>query len=243
MLLPALADFGRDNSDWHAFVESAAFCGFVGVMIIAATRMPGGVSFDMRQAFLITVGGWLSVSLLGALPFLGLGIGITDAVFESMSGLTTTGATILYGLDMLPPGILLWRAQLQWIGGIGIVATAIVMLPFLRVGGMQLFRIEHTMPGEEKLSSGFWTIAWLFAIYAGITLACIIAYRVLGMSLFDAVTHAMATVSTGGFSTHDASFGYFASPALHWVATVFMLAGALPFYLYLRVLRGRPLTL
>jgi trk system potassium uptake protein TrkH len=180
----------------------------------------------------------LTVSLIGAIPFLGLGIGITDAVFESVSGITTTGSTILTGLDSQPPGILMWRALLQWLGGIGIIATAILMLPLLRVGGMQLFKIESSDTGEKAASSTMKIAVGLLTAYVALTAACTMFYYAFGMSGFDAVTHAMATLSTGGFSTHDASFGYFTDRRLHWTATLFMLAGAVPFFLYIRAARG-----
>jgi trk system potassium uptake protein TrkH len=238
MLLPALADLSIGNPDWHAFLTAGLLAGFIGVLSVAATRTEAPVRFDIRQAFLVTVFGWIVVALLGALPFLGLGISFTDAVFESMSGITTTGSTVLAGLDAMPPGILLWRGLLQWFGGIGIIAIAILMLPLLRVGGMQLFRIERPESSEEKVYTPGKTIVFLVSIYAGLTLACAALYAVLGMTAFDAVTHAMSTLSTGGYSTHDASFAYFRNAGLHWVAIVFMLAGAIPFFLYIKTLRG-----
>jgi trk system potassium uptake protein TrkH len=243
LLLPALADLSYGNPDWHAFLVASLLAGFVGLLSVAATRTSEPIEFDIRQAFLLTIVGWIVVALLGAVPFLGLGIGFTDAVFESMSGITTTGSTVLTGLDHLPPGILLWRALLQWIGGIGIIALAIMILPFLRVGGMQLFLIEHSVPGEEKVFTAFRTIVALFLVYVALTALCILGFIVFGMTVFDAVTHAMATVSTGGYSTHDTSFAYFKSPALHWIATLFMLCGSVPFYLYLRTVHGRTLAL
>ena len=238
LLVPALADYGVGNPDWHAFIVASVLAGFLGVLSVAATRTRETARFDIRQAFLITIFGWIVVALLGAVPFLGLGIGFTDAVFESMSGITTTGSTVLVDLDALPPGILLWRALLQWFGGIGIIGIAIMLLPLLRVGGMQLFRIERPDSSEEKIYTPGKTIFFLMSIYAALTVACAILYAAFGMTAFDAVTHAMSTLSTGGYSTHDASFAHFGNPALHWVATLFMLAGAIPFFLYVKAVRG-----
>jgi len=155
-----------------------------------------------------------------------------------MSGLTTTGSTVLTGLDGLPPGILLWRSVLQWVGGIGIIVMAIVLLPFLRIGGMQLFRTESSEQADKIVPRAFSMVAGIGVIYVALTLACAVLYAFAEMSVFDAVNHAMTTVSTGGYSTHDASFGYFTRPVTQWIGTAFMLAGALPFIAYLRFVRG-----
>jgi len=163
------------------------------------------------------------------LPFIGLGLSFTDAYFEAMSGLTTTGSTVLTNLDELPRGILLWRSLLQGVGGIGIVVTAILILPFLKIGGMQLFMTESSDTSEKLLPRAIQISLAIVAIYGGLLVACGVAYLVLGMTFFDAVCHALTTVSTGGFSTHDKSFGFFASPAQQWVCVLFMVLGSLPF--------------
>ena len=238
LCLPALADWVSHNKDWQPFLITAVLTGFVGAGTAMATWTKGGVRLNLRQAFLITSVGWVTVAVVAALPFLGLGISLTDAVFESMSGITTTGSTVLVGLDKMPPGILLWRAILQWMGGIGIIAMAILMLPLLKVGGMQMFKIESSDKGEKFGSSVFEMVVSLAAVYVALTAICAGAYMFFGMTAFDAVTHAMSTLSTGGFSTHDASFAYFKEPALHWTATIFMIAGAIPFYLYVKSVRG-----
>lgn len=238
LCLPALADWVSHNKDWQPFLITAVLTGFVGAGTAMATWTRGGVRLNLRQAFLITSVGWVTVAVVAALPFLGLGISLTDAVFESMSGITTTGSTVLVGLDKMPPGILLWRAILQWMGGIGIIAMAILMLPLLKVGGMQMFKIESSDKGEKFGSSVFEMVVSLAAVYVALTAVCAGAYMFFGMTTFDAVTHAMSTLSTGGFSTHDASFAYFKEPALHWTATIFMIAGAIPFYLYVKSVRG-----
>ncbi|MGH6954357.1 MAG: TrkH family potassium uptake protein, partial [Alphaproteobacteria bacterium] len=164
----------------------------------------------------------------------------TDAYFETMAGLTTTGSTIIVGLDQAPRGILLWRALLHWLGGMGIVVMAVAVLPLLRVGGMQLFRTESSDRSEKVLPSPVQIARAVGVVYVGLSAVCALAYHVAGMTVFDAVVHSMATLSTGGFSSHDASFAYFKSPALELIATGFMIAGGLPFVLFIRATEGRP---
>ena len=238
LCIPGLADLAYDNPDWQAFFATAALSGFVGVAAAIATWPKRGFEITLRQAFLITSMGWVTVSLVAALPLLRLGISLTDAVFETMSGITTTGSTILSHLDQMPPGILLWRGILQWIGGIGIIAMAILMLPLMKVGGMQLFKIESSASSEKFGATAFDMVIHLMAIYAALTILCAALYFVFGMSVFDAVIHAMATLSTGGYSSHDASFAFFDSIPLQWVSIVFMIAGSVPFYLYVKAVRG-----
>ncbi len=238
MAIPAAVDLAAGSPDWIPFAESACFAAGLGLILSLATWTRGSaLKLDLRQAFLATILGWILVAGLGALPMLSLGVGFTDALFEAMSGITTTGSTVLTGLDGLPPGLLLWRALLQWIGGIGIIAVAVLILPLLRVGGMQIFKIESSDTSSEKVAGVLATLSLLLAVYASLTAICTGLYAIFGMSLFDALTHAFSTVSTGGFSTHDASFGHFQSPILHWTGIVFMIAGALPFVLYLRTIR------
>jgi len=238
LFIPTAIDLVYSNVDWEVFAQAAALTCFVGVATILSTYSPGALTLNFRQAYLVIILAWIVVALFGALPFLGVGVGITDAVFETMSGITTTGSTVLTGLDTLPPGILLWRAILQWIGGIGIIAIAVLILPFLRVGGMQLFKIESSAAPEDKASSMLGTLFLLGGVYVGLTAACGIVFYLFGMTGFDAVTHAMATLSTGGYSTHDASFGYFKEARIHWAATIFMISGAIPFLLYVKVVLG-----
>ena len=238
LLAPAFVDLANRNVDWKIFALTAAVTLFVGVSTILSTHSPGTLKLNYRQAYLVIVLGWIFVSFFGAIPFLGTGIGITDSVFESMSGITTTGSTVLTDLDSLPPGLLLWRAILQWIGGIGIIAIAVLIMPFLHVGGMQLFKIESSDPFQDKVAPMLKTLRFLAEVYVFLTGACALIYYVLGMSGLDAITHAMSTLSTGGFSTHDASFGYFKDLRLHWAAIFFMIAGAIPFLLYVKATLG-----
>jgi len=243
MSIPALVDLANDNKDWQRFVLAGLLDGAIGIALAVATRTGRTLKFNLRQSFLVTIAGWFTVSLAGAIPFMALGVGFTNAVFEAVSGITTTGATILTNLDGMPPGILMWRALLQWLGGLGIIATAILLLPLLRVGGMQLFKIESTETGEKAASSTVKIAVGLMTVYIALTTACAALYYTFGMSGFDAVTHAMTTCATAGFSTHDVSFAYFPDPRLQWTAIVFMLSGALPFFLYIRAARGDVLAL
>jgi len=189
------------------------------------------LKISIKDAFIITVLSWLLLAFLSAIPFIytEINLSVVDALFESMSGITTTGSTIINGLDELPKGILIWRALLQWLGGIGIVVIALFILPFLRVGGMQLFHLEGDDPYDKFLPKISSVISKIFFIYLFLTLALLIAYYYLGMNFFDSIAHSFTTISTGGFSTHDASFAYFDNYNILFVAIVFMVLGSLPF--------------
>ena len=240
MCIPAIADAASGNSDWQVFVGSAMLTLFIGVMLMLTMRSTIR-HISLHQAFVLTTLCWVITPTFAALPFSfsNLGLSYTDAFFEAMSGVTTTGSTVITKLDSAPPGILLWRAILQWLGGIGIIAMAIAILPMLRVGGMQLFHMESSDTSEKVLPRTAQITAWIALIYLALTFLCALAYWLAGMNGFDAWAHAMTTIATGGFSTHDGSIGYFASPAIDAIATTFMLAGALPFVLYLRFIRGQ----
>ena len=241
MTVPAMADLAVDNPDWRVFASAAGLTLFIGAALILSTRSATR-RINLRQAFVLTALCWLVIPTFGALPFVfsALDMHYPDAFFEAMSGVTTTGSTVIAGLDDAPPGILLWRALLQWLGGIGIIAMAITVLPLLQVGGMQLFRMESSDKSEKAMPRTAQIAGWTGVIYLALTLVCAALYWTAGMSGFDAVAHAMTTIATGGFSTHDASIGYFASPAVDAIAVAFMLIGSLPFVLYLRALRGAP---
>jgi trk system potassium uptake protein TrkH len=189
----------------------------------------------------MTVTIWVVLTLFAALPLYmsDLGLSFTEALFEAMSGITTTGATVITTLDTSPPGILLWRGLLQWFGGLGVVVMAIAVLPMLRVGGMQMFRAEAFETPDKILPAAAQIASAMTVIYCILTFACAVAYWLAGMEAFDALVHALSTVATGGFSTRDASLGAFEQPAIHYVAVAFMILGALPFVLYIGVLQGR----
>jgi trk system potassium uptake protein TrkH len=200
-----------------------------------------GRAFELRfrDAALLTVVAWVVVPVFGGLPLMAYpsNLGFADAYFEAVSALTTTGSTVMIGLDNMPPSILLWRSTMQWIGGIGIIGLAILILPFLKIGGMQLFRLEWSDRSENVMPRVRTVARAVGQIYLALTIACFFAYWALGMSPFDALNHAFTTLCTGGFSTHDASFAWFKSDALDWASIVFMIAGGVPFLAYLRIMR------
>lgn len=218
------------------FVKAFAFILFVGMGLILASR-GGAITFTHKQIFVLTTSIWVSLTAAAALPFWMWGMSLADSVFEATSGITTTGATVLTGLDNLPHSILMWRAFLQWLGGIGIVVTAIAMLPFLGIGGMQLFRTESSEESEKELPSAAKLASTTLWVYLALTLLCAFAYMLEGMSVFDAIAHSLTTVATGGFSTHDASIGYFNSDLISWTCTLFMFLGSVPFLWYIKAIR------
>lgn len=244
MALPALVDLAVGNPDWQVFTAAGLFTLFTGGILVLTSRSDSR-KLTVRQAFLLTTFAWIAMPAFAALPFRfsELQMNYTDAFFEAMSGLTTTGSTVIVGLDTAPPGILMWRSLLQWLGGIGILVMAISILPMLQIGGMQLFRMEFAERIEKALPRAAQIAGSIALIYLGLTLACAVLYWFFGMGPFDAVNHAMTTVATGGFSTKDASIGYFLSPAIDATATLFMILGSLPFLLYLALIRGDLLAL
>jgi trk system potassium uptake protein TrkH len=236
MFPPALVSWLYDDGTASIFFVSAVILLITGMAIFLPVRHIHQ-ELRLRDGFLIVAASWLALALVGALPFLLLQqpeISYVDAVFESMSGLTTTGATILTNLDELPRGVLYYRQQLQWLGGLGIVVLAVAILPMLRIGGMQLYRAETPGPMKDsKLTPRITeTAKALWLIYLGITVLCVLAYWLGGMSLFDAVGHAFSTVAIGGMSTHDAGFAWFDSPTLEVLATIFMVVAGINFAIH-----------
>ncbi|MBR7159036.1 MAG: TrkH family potassium uptake protein [Alphaproteobacteria bacterium] len=234
MLIPAAFDFMYDGRSAHAFAYSAVISIFFGLLLTASSYHKWQ-KLTIKEMFLTTSCVWLLVVLFSALPFYfsGENINYPTAFFEAMSGLTSTGATALAKLDDLPKGILLWRAMMQWIGGLGIVMIAIAILPMLKVGGMQMFMTESSGKLEAKaIPRTSQVISFIIGVYLFFTLCCIIMLYLAGMSFFDAVAHAMTCISTGGFSTHSNSIGYYASPEIEWILIVFMIIGAIPFIAY-----------
>jgi trk system potassium uptake protein len=239
MLLPAAVDLMDGNPHWQAFVASSLVTLFIGGLLTVGGHEKSEVLLSIKSAFLLTGLCWIVVAAVGALPLLAVGLNYTDAFFESMSGLTTTGSTVISGLDQLPRGILLWRSLLNGAGGLGIIVMAIIMLPLLRVGGMQLFQSESSERSEKVFPRAAELVANIAAVYGVLIAACGVLYAIFGMTAFDALCHALTTVATGGFSTHDESFGFFKNPALEWIAVVFMMAGSIPFVLTIQAFRGR----
>ncbi|WP_321499104.1 TrkH family potassium uptake protein [Breoghania sp.] len=220
------------------FLASAMGTFALGVAIII-TFAPKRHGMDFRQAVLFVTAAWLVVPLVAAVPLMLSpdGLSFADAYFETVSAITTTGSTVMSGLDEQPETILLWRSVMQWVGGIGIIGMALVIFPFLRLGGMQLFKLESSDRSEKLFYRSGQLAGAIFGVYVLITIGCILAYRFGGMRWFDAINHAFTTVCTGGFSTHDASMGYFDSPVIFWAATFFMAASGIPFLTYVRLAR------
>jgi trk system potassium uptake protein TrkH len=237
MVAPSLVAIELDSRDKTAFLISTAITASCGIALMLFNRHARR-RLNLQEVFLLTTTSWMAACLFGSLPFvLSHTVGdFADAIFESVSAVTTTGATVLTGLDELPLDILLWRSMMQWVGGLGIVALGAAVLPFLRIGGMRLFRAESSDFSEKVLPRTRRFLMQLLIVYLMISVACALAYLAAGMSVFDAINHAMTTVSTGGFSTHDASIAYFDSIAVESVAMVFMLVAAIPFVLYLPIL-------
>lgn len=241
MFLPALYEFIRGSSDWLVFIFSALLTMFVGIALAIATR---GEQKDLsiREAFILAVFSWLALATFGALPFVlsKLELSVADAFFESMSGLTTTGATVITGLDYAPPGILLWRGLLQWLGGLGIIVMALAVLPMLKIGGMQLFKAEGFDTPEKILPRATQISGSLIIIYIIFTLICMVGYYFSGMRWFDAAVHAMTTIATGGYSSHDLSIGHYNNLAIEINCMIFMVIGSIPFLLYLKGFQAGP---
>jgi trk system potassium uptake protein TrkH len=244
MCAPLVVDAAAGHDEWWVFAGSAGLTAFFGVTMILTTRSPMR-RMNIRQAFILTTGSWLVLTVFSALPFAfsDLGLSYTDAFFEAMSGITTTGSTVITGLDSAPAGILLWRALLQWLGGIGIIVMAIAILPMLRIGGMQLFRMESSDHSEKAMPRVTQVASGIGFIYLALTGICAAALWAVGFDGFDAIAHAMTTIATGGFSTSDGSIGGFGNAPAEIIVTLFMIVGGLPFVLYLQAVRGRPLAL
>ncbi|MCW8914614.1 MAG: TrkH family potassium uptake protein [Magnetovibrio sp.] len=244
MCLPALVDAIQGNPDWQVFAVSAGLTLFVGVSL-TLTSSSGSVQLSVRQAFVMTFLSWLVLTIFAALPFMfsELQLSYTDAFFEAMSGITTTGSTVITGLDHAPPGILLWRGLLQWLGGLGIVVMAIAVMPMMGVGGMQMFKVEAFDAGEKVLPRAAQISMALVLIYAILTAVWGVMLWWAGMNPFESTVHAMTTIATGGFSTSDGSVGHFDSWQIDAIITLGMIVGSLPFLLFLQVVRGKPMAL
>jgi len=240
MLAPMVLDIALGNGHAGSFAVSALITALTGVLLSLACANAAEGRLSLQQTFLLTSSTWLALPVFGALPFVfgATEARVVDAVFEAMSGLTTTGSTVFSQLEALPEGLLLWRSMLQWFGGVGIIVVAMVFLPELRIGGMQIFRSESFDTGGKILPRAAEIASRILVIYVGLTVACALAYFATGMSAFDAINHALTTLATGGFATSDASFGAFRGGA-EYVAVVFMLLASLPFVRYVQMLAGQ----
>ena len=240
MLIPGLVDLYFANADWKVFAASSAGIGGAAALLAVATR-GGPPIVSTRFTFLLVNMLWLTFAICATLPFYlsTLDISVADAFFEAVSGATASGSTVLSGLDTMPPGILLWRSMLQWIGGLGVIVLGLFILPFLKIGGSSFFKIESSDRYDRPFARFSTYATSVVLIYTALTVLCAILYAWFGMSAFDAINHSMTTMSTGGFSTHDRSFAFF-NDSLHWVAIIFMLIGAVPFTIIIvMALRGR----
>lgn len=241
MLVPLALSITYNSDNQLAFFSSATITSLAGIGFLLIGKKSRLDFMQPRQVFLITTSVWTGVSLFSALPFMlsANPLGLADAVFEAVSGVTTTGSSVMSGLDALPKDILLWRSILNWIGGVGIIGMAIAVLPFLRVGGMRLFKTESSDWSDKAMPRAQSLMAMIIYCYIALSVICCLCYWLAGMDFFNAVNHAMTTVATGGFSTSDSSFAQFDSLLIHWIAIVFMLAGAFPFVLFVRLLINR----
>ena len=227
----------KENS--HSFISSSFVTIFIGILCILA-NLEKDLKLNLRQTFLFSTLAWFMVAVFGSLPFLlsNQSFTLSDAFFESMSGITTTGATIISDLDNSPKSILLWRAIMQWLGGIGIVVMAITILPLLKVGGMQLFKMEGPDSTEKILPRTIEVATIIISTYAVLTLFCGFFYWIFGMTIFDSICHAMTTIATGGFSTHNDSIGFFKNSNIEIIASLFIILGSIPFISYLKFSQG-----
>ena len=238
MLIPVIAQF------FYSEIDSSFFGASIVTIIFGTLFFLSNLDHDkkltLQQAFLLTTLSWLSIAIFGSLPFIfsDLNFSFTNAFFESMSGITTTGSTIISNLNEMPKSILLWRAILQWLGGIGIIIMAITLMPIMNVGGMQLFKVSSNDSNEKILPKSKEIALRLIYIYSLLTLTCAITYKIFGMSFFDSLTHSMTTIATGGFSNYNESIGFFDSVAIEISSMFFIISGSLPFIAYIKFISG-----
>ena len=237
LFIPLITEIVYNTESWQSYAVPILLYLIVGGSLVI-TNKNVDLKISLKEAFIITVLSWVLMTFLCAVPFIytKVDLGVVDALFESMSGITTTGATTLNNIEILPKGILIWRAFLQWLGGIGIVVIALFILPFLRIGGMQLFHLEGDDPYDKSLPKISSVIKKIFIIYLTLTIVLIFFYYIFGMTLFDSIAHSFTTISTGGFSTYDNSFAYFDNSILI-IAIIFMILGSLPFLVLIQTSR------
>ena len=238
MLIPVIVQFVYNQLDSSFFGSSIVTIIFGTLFFLS--NLDHDKRLNLQQAFLLTALSWLSIALFGSLPFVfsNVEFSFTNAFFESMSGITTTGSTIIPNLESIPKGILFWRAILQWLGGIGIIVMAITLMPIMNVGGMQLFQISNSDSSEKILPKSKEIALRLIYIYSGLTALCALSYKILGMNIFDSLTHSMTTIATGGFSNYNDSIGFFNSISIEISAMIFIILGSLPFIAYIKFLSG-----
>ena len=238
MMIPIIIQFIYNEVD-SSFLGASIVTIIFGILFFLS-NLDHDKKLNLQQAFLLTALSWLSIAVFGSLPFIfsDADFSITNAFFESMSGITTTGSTIISNLENTPKGILLWRALLQWLGGIGIIVMAITLMPIMNVGGMQLFKISNNDSSEKILPRSKEIALRLIYIYSSLTFLCAFSYKILGMNIFDSLTHSMTTIATGGFSNYNESIGFFDNPYIEISAMIFIILGSLPFIAYIKFLSG-----
>jgi len=238
MLVPYIVQIlYQENS--HSFLSSAFITMFIGGLFVL-TNIEEKFHLNLQQTFLFSTLAWLGIAIFGSLPFIlsNLNLSISESFFESMSGITTTGSTVISDLDSAPKSILIWRAIMQWLGGIGIIVMAITVLPLLKVGGMQLFKMEGSDNAGKTLPRANEVATIIILTYLILTILCSFCYWIFGMKIFDSIAHAMTTIATGGFSTHNESIGFFKNSNIEIIATIFIVLGSLPFISYLKFIKG-----
>ena len=238
MLIPIIVQISYNQLDSSFFGASIVTIIFGTLFFLS--NLDHEKKLNLQQAFLLTALSWLSIAIFSSLPFIfsSAEFSFTNAFFESMSGITTTGSTIISDLELIPKGILLWRAILQWLGGIGIIVMAITLMPIMNVGGMQLFKISSNDSSEKILPKSKEIALRLIYIYTGLTGLCALSYKILGMNYFDSLIHSMTTIATGGFSNYNESIGFFDSISIEISAMIFIILGSLPFIAYIKFLSG-----
>ena len=238
MIIPVVAQLIYQEFD-SSFISSGIITVVFGVLFFLS-NLDHDKKLNLPQAFLLTALSWLSIAIFGSLPFIfsNLNLSITDSFFESMSGITTTGSTIIQDLEIAPKSILLWRAILQWLGGIGIIVMAITLMPIMNVGGMQLFKISSNDTAEKILPKSKQISIRLIIIYSILTFICAFFYKLFGMNFFDSLTHSMTTIATGGFSNYNQSIGHFDSFLIEITSMIFIILGSIPFIAYIKFLNG-----
>jgi len=238
MIFPIIIQiiFGELNS---SFISASLITIIFGTLFLLS-NLDQDKKLNLQHAFLLTALSWISVAIFGSLPFIfsDLNLSITDSFFESMSGITTTGSTIITDLNSTPKAILLWRAILQWLGGIGIIVMAITLMPIMNVGGMQLLKVSSTDGSEKILPKTKEISIRLIIIYIALTFLCALFYKIFGMKFFDSLTHSMTTIATGGFSNYNDSIGHFNNFKIEMTSMIFIILGSIPFIAYIKYLSG-----
>ncbi len=244
LLIPMFFDLINQNQDWKQFFFISCLTFLIGLVLYVGFKKEN-IKINLRQAFLLTILSWFLIAFFGSLPFIytSSSLNFTNAFFEAVSGITTTGSTVILNLDTLSEGILVWRSLLQWFGGIGIIVLAVAILPTLQIGGMQLLHMEHDDPYEKTLPKINKFIIEITSLYISLTILCFFFYFIFGMTAFDSLIHCMSTISTGGFSNHSLSFGYFKSYSLENVSIIFMILGSLPFVIFIQFIHGQKMSI